>query len=349
MRSESESFFIRLLEAAGPSGGEGAAARVWREYASGFGEATSDAMGSSYVSAGDGAPTIAVFGHIDEIGLAIVYIDDDGYLWFSSVGGWVPTVLVAQRVRVLTKDGPVVGVIGQKPPHLTDAEERKIAPKLKELWIDIGAADGEAARKLVGIGDLAVLEQPVLRLQGQRLASRAVDDRTGAFVAAESVRLYAESPGPGKLVGVASVQEETNFGGAHTAGYAIAPDAAIVVDVTHCSDYSGVKKTEIGDVRLSRGPVINRGSGVHSALTELAIETARAEGIPFQVEAAMGRTYTDADAVALSRAGVPCSVVSIPNRYMHSPNEIVDLDDLEATAALVAAIARRLERVPELS
>ena len=215
----------------------------------------------------------------------------------------MPTVLVAQRVRVLTKDGPVVGVIGQKPPHLTDAEERKIAPKLKELWIDIGAADGEEARKLVGIGDLAVLEQPVMRLQGQRLASRAVDDRTGAFVAAESVRLYADSPGPGKLVGVASVQEETNFGGAHTAGYAIAPDAAIVVDVTHCSDYSGVKKTEVGDVRLSRGPVINRGSGVHSALTEFAIETARAEGIPFQVEAAMGRTYTDADAVALSRAG----------------------------------------------
>jgi endoglucanase len=168
-------------------------------------------------------------------------------------------------------------------------------------------------------------------------------------VAAEAVRLYAEKPGSGKLVGIASVQEETNFGGAYTAGYAVAPDAAIVVDVTHCSDYTGVKKTEIGDVRLSRGPVVNRGSGVHSAMTEYAIETAQAEGIPFQVEAAMGRTYTDADAVALGRAGVPCAVISIPNRYMHSPNEIVDLDDLEATAALVAAMARRMKQVPELS
>src|SRR5205814_10387087 len=142
------------LEAPGPSGDERAAALVWQRYASGFGDATADALGSRYVSAGNGEPTIAVFGHIDEIGLAIVHVDDDGYLWFSAVGGWIPTVLVAQRVRVLTSDGPVVGVIGQKPPHLTEPEERKQAPKLTSLWIDIGAGDGDEARERVGIGDL---------------------------------------------------------------------------------------------------------------------------------------------------------------------------------------------------
>jgi putative aminopeptidase FrvX len=349
MRPESESFFIDLLEAAGPSGDERAPARVWRDYTTNFATVSSDAMGSSFAAVGDGKPTVAVFGHADEIGLVIVHVDDDGYLWFAAVGGWIASVLVGQRIRVLTRNGPVVGVIGQKPPHLTEPDERQKMAKLHALWIDIGAPDGDAARAVVRVGDLAVVEQPVLRLQGARLASRAVDNRSGTFVAAEAARLYAESPGPGRLVGVACVQEETTFAGAYTSAFGLAPDAAVVVDVTHCSDYSGVEKTRIGDVRLGRGPVVNRGAGVHSALTDLAIDTAEAEQIPVQLEAASGKTYTDADAVSLTRAGVPTCVISVPNRYMHSPNEIVDLGDLEATAALVAAICRRLASVPELS
>ena len=349
MRAESESFFVDLLEAAGPSGDERAPARVWRSYTSTFAEVSSDAMGSSFAAVGDGSPTVAVFGHTDEIGFVIVHIDDDGYLWFAPVGGWIASVVVGQRIRVLTRGGPVVGVIGQKPPHLTEQEERQKMPKLQGLWIDIGATGGDQARELVGIGDLAVVEQPVLRLQSGRLASRAVDNRAGAFVAAEAARLYGERPGPGRLVGVASIQEETNFGGAYTAAYGLAPDVAVVVDVTHCSDYMGVEKTRIGDVRLGRGPVINRGSGVHHGMTELAIDAAREDGIPVQIEAATGRTFTDADAVSLTRAGVPSCVISVPNRYMHSPNEIVDLGDLEATAALVAAIARRVQAVPALT
>ncbi len=350
MRTDSKTFFTDLLDAAGPSGDERAATRVWRSYAEQFAEVTTDPMGSSSAVANPGAtPVIGVFGHVDEIGLVVVHIDDDGYLWFAAVGGWTPSVLVAQRIRVLTKNGPVIGAIGKKPPHLMDADDKQQRDKLSDMWIDIGAADGAAARELVGIGDLAVIEQPSAMLQGERIVSRAVDNRSGAFVAAESVRLYAESPGTASLVGVASVQEETSFAGAFTAAYGLAPTAAIVVDVTHASDYPGIEKTRVGDIRLGKGPVINRGAGVHTTLTELAVEAAIAEGIPYQVEAATGSTATDADAVSVTRAGVPSAVISVPNRYMHSPNEIIDLGDLEATAALVAAIARRFESVPPLT
>jgi endoglucanase len=161
-----------------------------------------------------------------------------------------------------------------------------------------------------------------------------------------AARLYAETPGAARLVGVACIQEEINFAGAYTTAFGLAPDAAVVVDVTHCSDYSGVEKTRVGDIRMGAGPVIDRGAGVHAGMVELASEVAVAEGIPFQFEASSGRTGTDADAVQLTRSGVPSCVISVPNRYMHSPNEVVDLDDLEATARLVAAIARRLDQVP---
>jgi putative aminopeptidase FrvX len=350
MRTESQTFFTDLLDAAGPSGDERAATRVWRRYAEQFAEVKTDSLGSTTAAANPGGtPVIGVFGHIDEIGLVIVHIDDEGYLWFAGVGGWTATVLLGQRIRVLTKSGPVIGAIGKKPPHLLNDWDKQRGDKIDTMWIDIGAADGDAARKIVRVGDLAVIEQPAVPILGDRLVSRAVDNRAGAFVAAESVRLYAESPGTASLVGVASVQEETSFGGAFTAGYGIAPAAAIVVDVTHASDYPGIEKTRVGDVTLGGGPAISRGSGVHATLTELAIEAAEAEGIPYQLEASSGATHTDADAVSLTRAGVPSAVISVPNRYMHSPNEIVDLNDLEATAKLVAAIARRLDAVPPLT
>lgn len=349
VRPESERFFVDLLEAAGPAGDEREAARVWREYAGGFSDVRHDPLGSSFATTGSGSLSMAVFGHIDEIGLVVVHVDDNGYLWVSAVGGWVPNVLLGQRIRVLARDGPVVGVVGQKPPHLLDREERERPVKIEGLWIDIGAADGDAARARVRVGDLAVVEQPVLRLAGARLASRAVDNRSGAFVAVESVRLLAEQAGSATVTGVGCVQEEVTFAGAYTSAFGLDPDVAVVVDVTHCSDYPGVEKTRVGDIRLGHGPVINRGAGAHQGMTDLAIEAAEAEGLSYQMEAVAGKTYTDADAVSLTRAGIPTAVISVPNRYMHSPNEVIDLDDLEATAALVAAIGRRLESVPELS
>jgi endoglucanase len=287
-----------------------------------------------------------VMGHIDEIGLVITHVDDEGFAWFAPVGGWDPEVLVGQRARVLAKDGPVAGVVGKKSRHLQEGDERTTQTKIDQMWIDIGAASGEEARKVVHTGDLAVLEQPALPLQGTRMASRAVDNRAGAWVAAEAVRLYAEQPGSCKFTAVASVSEETSFAGAHTTSFALAPDAAIAVDVTNATDYPSVSKQKYGHVQIGKGPGLSRGAAVHPLMFEMLIETAEQAGIPYQVEPANGHTWTDADAIFLSRAGVPSVVVSIPLRYMHSPNELLDLEDLQACAELVAAFARRFEGLP---
>jgi putative aminopeptidase FrvX len=347
MRQASRDFFLSLLDAAGPSGDERAAARVWREYASGFASVETDPLGSSQATVNSaGERTVVVMGHIDEIGLAVTHVDDEGYLWFDGVGGWTPSVLVGQRIRILAKDGPIVGVIGKKATHLLDEEERKKPIKLDQLWIDIGAGGGDDARARVRPGDLAVVEQPVVELANGRLASRAMDNRAGAFVAAESARHYAENPGSWRFVGVASVAEEISFAGAHTSAYALAPQAAIAIDVTHTSDYPSVTKNKIGDIKLGAGPVIERGSGVHPAFAEMVADVAAAEGIPHQFGASAGSTWTDADAVHRSRGGVATCLVSVPNRYMHSPNEVIELADLEATARLVAAVARNLDSVP---
>jgi endoglucanase len=350
VRADSETFFRDLLEAAGPSGDEREAAAVWRRYASGFADVHGDALGSCYATVNpDGKQSVAVLGHIDEIGLVVTHIDDEGYLWFRGVGGWVAAVLVAQRVRILAKGGPITGVVGQKAPHLTDQEERDKPLKVDQLWIDIGAADGDDARSRVQVGDLAVLEVPIVDLAGSRIASRAVDNRAGAFVAAEAARLYAEKPGSWKLVGVGSVGEETSFSGAYTSAFGLDPDAALIIDVTHTSDQPNVPKRKVGEIKLGGGPVIERGSGVHPVMFDLIGEVAKAEGIPVQFGASSGSTGTDADAVKLSRAGIRCGVVSVPNRYMHSPNEIIDLDDLEAVATLIAAVSRRLDDLPAIS
>jgi putative aminopeptidase FrvX len=347
MRDESMAFFERLVAAAGPSGDERLAARVWRDYTSGFADTRNDAMGSSIATAnGDGAPAVAVFGHVDEIALVLNHIDDDGFCWFGTVGGWDPEVLVGQRLRILGIEGEVTGVIGKKARHHQDAEDREKPSKIRDLWIDIGATSRDDAAGLVRVGDLAVLDQPFVRLANGRIATRAADNRCGAFVAAEAVRLYSEQGGAASLSGVASVGEETAFTGAYTAGYSVAPDVAIAVDVTNATDYPSTSKQQYGHVQLGKGPTLSRGSGVHPVVFEGLLETAEAEGIPVQVEPSGGSTATDLDAVSVTRAGVPGMVVSIPLRHMHSPNELLDPGDLEACAALVAAYARRLTAAP---
>lgn len=349
MREESTQFFRRLLEAPGPSGDERAPARAWRGYAGDFADVRADALGSSFAVVNEGgSPHLAVFGHIDEIGLVVTHVDDEGFVWFERVGGWDAQVLVGQRVRILGRQGAVTGVVGKKAIHLMEQEDREKASRIRDLWIDVGAADGDDARGRVRSGDLAVLEQPILELGAHRLASRATDNRSGAFVAVEAARLYAAEPGRARFTAVASVQEETSFAGARTGAFSARPDIAIAVDVTHTTDYPESDKRRGSDIKLGGGPSLARGAGVHPAVFELLTETAEAEGMPYQVDWAGGSTGTDADAVHLTRSGIPTAVVSVPNRYMHSPSEIVDLRDLEAAARLVAAFARRLEAVPEL-
>jgi endoglucanase len=346
-----------LLTARGPSGYERVPAAVWRDGAAAFAEVRSDPVGTPCAivpakrsRSRAAARRLLVMGHIDEIGLIVSHIDDDGFLWFQGVGGWDPQILVGQRVVLDTRQGPVKGVIGKKPIHLLRDEERKKPAEVRELHIDVGARDGEQARSMVRVGDVAVIDADPVELPGGRLVSRALDNRLGSFVALEAARLVAEAGGAEwELAAVAAVQEETTFGGSRTSAFALEPDAAVVVDVTHATDAPGIDIKEIGKHELGSGPVISRGSTLNESVFERLHAAAEAEGIPFTLEVTARATGTDADAVHLSRGGVPTGLVSIPVRYMHSPVEVVQLDDVHAAARLIAAFAVRLERAAALA
>jgi putative aminopeptidase FrvX len=341
-----------LLAARGPSGYETAPAAVWRAGAEAFGARVStDVVGtpSALVSArgggAQGTRRLMVMGHIDEIGLIVTHIDDEGYLWFREVGGWDAQILVGQRVVIATRGGELAGVIGKKPIHLLRDEDRKKVAEVRDLHIDIGVKDGKEARGVVRVGDVAVIDGEPLQLPNGRLASRALDNRLGSFVALEAARLVAEAGGGSEweLVAVAAAQEETTFGGSRTSAFSLEPHAAVVVDVTHATDAPGIDVKEAGKHELGSGPVISRGSTLNPRLFELLHDTAEGEGIPFTVEASGRNTGTDADAVHLSRGGVATALVSIPLRYMHSPVELVELRDVHACARLIAAAALRLD------
>ncbi len=335
-----------LLAAAGPSGYEVAPAAAWRSAAAAFAEQVeADTLGSSTarVPGRSSQRRLAIVGHIDEIGLIVTHIDDDGFLWFRTVGGWDAQVLLGQRVRIATAEGSTVGVIGRKAVHLLREEERKQTPEVRDLHIDIGAADGDDARSLVRPGDVAVIDVEPVTLAAGRVSSRALDNRLGSYVALEAARLVSEAGGAEwEVVAVAAAQEEITFGGSRTVANALRPDVAIVVDVTHATDTPGADPKASGAHALGSGAVIARGSILHPRVSELLQEAATAESIPFTIEASGRNTGTDADAIHLSRTGVPTALVSIPLRYMHSPVEVVQLDDVEACARLIAAFAQRL-------
>jgi endoglucanase len=338
---------MQLLSAPGPSGHESAPAKVWREYCSSFAaDVGGDRVGSSFARVpGTGTgPRLVVVGHIDEIGLHVSHIDDDGYLRFGQVGGWDPGVLIGQRVRLQTREGDLPGVIGRKPIHLLKDEDRKKVPELKELHIDIGARDADEARKLVRIGDVAVIDAEPVVFRHDRVVSRSLDNRVGCYVAAEAARLVAKAGGaPGDVLALAVTQEETTFAGARTSAFAHEPDIAVVVDLTFATDQPGVELGPITKHPLDSGPVIARGTSLHPTVFERLYEAAEAEGIPFTLESLGKGTGTDADAIHFSRAGVATGLVSIPCRYMHSPVEMVSVADVDAAARLIAAFARRLE------
>jgi endoglucanase len=335
----------KLLTAPGPSGYERAAAAVFRDAASAFAEVTHDTVGSTVarVKGTSGGPLLAVIGHIDEIGLIVHHVDDEGFLWFGGVGGWDPIILVGQRVEIATRDGAVHGVVGKKPIHLLKDEERKQVPELRHLHIDIGAAGGEEARGRVRIGDVAVIAGEPLEYPNGRIVSRSMDNRLGCYVAYEVVRLVAEAGGaPGDVAGVAVTQEEITFAGARTTAFSLEPDVAIVVDVTFATDPPGSEEKELGSHKLGSGPALTRGSTLDPQVFELLHAAGEEAGIPFTVSASARYTGTDADAVHISRGGVPTGVVSIPLRYMHSPVEMVQLADVDATVKLIAAFAHKL-------
>jgi putative aminopeptidase FrvX len=347
--TETPALLDRLLRTAAPSGYEEPAAALWREAAS-FAELSSDGLGSSIARVGDAAPLLAVVGHIDEIGLLITHIDEKGFLWFAPIGGWDPQILVGQRVELRTRNGAIPGVVGRKPIHLLDPDQRKKVVELKELHIDIGAADRDAAVELVRVGDPVVIATEPVRAMGDRLVSRSMDNRLGAYVALEALRRCNERGGlEGSFAAVAAVQEEIGLFGARTAAFEVHPDVAIAVDVTHATDAPGVNEKEIGSHPLGSGPAIGRGSTLSPKVFELLIKAAEEAGVTHTVSASGRGTSTDADVLQISRSGIPTGLVSIPLRYMHSPVEMVDLADVEAAVELIAAFALSLVEGVDLS
>ncbi|MEA2295645.1 MAG: hypothetical protein QOE86_3284 [Solirubrobacteraceae bacterium] len=337
-----------LLTTPGPSGHEAQVAAAFREACAAVAdvvEATTDHVGSTVgrlPGTGDGLGT-AIVGHIDEIGIAVSHIDDQGFLWFLGVGGWDPIILVGQRVELLTRNGPIPGLIGKKPIHLMQDEDRKRVPKLTDLHIDIGARDGDEAREMVRIGDVGVIAGEPVELPNGRLASRSMDNRLGCWVAYEAMRLVHEGGGAaGDTYACAVTQEEITFQGAITTMFGLQPDVALAIDVTHATDAPGIDEKDNGRHHFGSGPAIVRGASLSPVVFELLVEAAEAEGIPYTLEATARSTGTDADAIVSSRAGIPTGCIGIPLRYMHSPVELVELDDLQNTARLCAAFVKRL-------
>ncbi|MHB1324108.1 MAG: M42 family metallopeptidase [Coriobacteriia bacterium] len=346
MRAESFDFFKTLIEAPSPSGYEQPAAKVFREYMQPIAdEVTTDVMGSVHalLKGTAGGPSVMLAGHIDEIGFMVTYITEEGYCAFAPIGGHDPQILPGMRVDVHTKDGVLLGVLGRLPIHLLEDEERKAVVKMHKMFIDLGMKS-EDVKKRVRIGDPVTYGVGVETFGEGMAVSRAFDDKMGAYICAEALRLVKEAgDATWDLIAAATVQEEIGLRGGTTSAYSQDPMVGIAVEVTHATDYLDVDKRKFGEVKCGGGPVIARGANVNPCVFERLVQAAEAEKIPYQVEGAPRGTGTDANAIQLSRGGKAAALVSVPLRYMHTPTEVLALADVENTAKLLAAFVRGLD------
>jgi putative aminopeptidase FrvX len=325
-----------LLRAHGPTGHEHLAYDAVREGVADVAEIETDAIGNLVArraGSGDG-PLLALFAHLDVIGLAVAHVPDDALIPVHTLGGWRAAIAYGQRVEISTANGPVLGVVARRTK-----DDEKI--EWSQLYVDIGARDGEEARTLVAPGDPIVIAAPPVELAGGRIASRSLDNRTSVYVALEALRRLAAETVAADVAVVAGAHEEIGAAGAAAAAHRLRPEVGIAIDVTYATDVPAEDPNKAGDNRLGGGPSIFRGPQVSPLVFDALVEAARAEGIAYTVETG-SRTFTDADRTFASREGIPTGVVSIPLRYMHSPIEIVELADLDACVQLVVAFAKRL-------
>ncbi len=347
MNERSLRFLEDLVNTPTPSGFEAPGQKLWLKYAAEFAETvSSDAYGNAVATFNPGgSPRLMIVGHGDEIGLMVSYISSEGYLYFRSIGGVFPGILKAQRVTIHTASGPVTGVIGSVPPHLMDKNEDEKKSKISDLFIDIGVSSREEAAKLVRIGYPITLTDTFAKLNEDILIARAFDNRVGSWIAAETLRLLKESSKPcsAEVNAVSSVMEEIGCRGAQQIAYSLKPDVALVTDVTHATDYPGISLTQHGEIHLGKGPSLTRGACNHPKVFERLDQVSRELGIPVQYEATSRTSGTDTDVIFVSRGGIPSGLVSLPNRYMHSPVEMIHLKDLEAIPQIFAAFAQSLQ------
>jgi putative aminopeptidase FrvX len=344
VRPQSREFLDALMEAPSPSGYEGPARKVFREYVEPYvDEVLADPHGNVIAALNpEGRPRLMLAGHIDEIGFLVQYVSDEGYIHFSMVGGVDTSLVASHQVTIWTAKGPIGGVVGKMPIHLMDRESRGKKVEMHKLWIDIGARNKADALKKVRIGDSITFSQGMMSLQHGLVAARGFDDKIGVFVVAETLRLLARKKIKAAVFGVATVQEELGLRGARTSAYGIAPDLGIAIDVDFATDFPGMEKAKIGEVSLGKGPVIVRGANINPILGERIIKTADKHRIPYQMSAEPRATGTDANAIQITRAGTAAALIGIPNRYMHTPVEVVALKDAENAAKLLAKFAAEL-------
>jgi endoglucanase len=344
-------FLKRILATPSPSGYEAAVQQVVRDYVAAFADqVTTDLHGNVIAARNPGGPLrIMLAGHCDQIGLIVQHIDDEGFLYVQPIGGWDPEVLIGQRMTVWTAGGPIPGVIARKPIHLLTEEERKQVPKMKDLWLDIGASDEEDARKAVRIGDAVTVELQFSELRNGKAAASAMDDKAGLWVVVEALRRVDAGKLRCSVYAVSTVQEELGLRGARTSAFGIDPQVGVAVDVTHATDCPTVEKKEEGDVRLGRGPVIHRGPNMNPKVVERLLAAADGHQIAYQLAASGKATGTDANAIQINRAGVAAGLISIPNRYMHSPVETISLDDIDRAADLLARFVEEFAPDAELT
>ncbi|MCW2924592.1 MAG: endoglucanase [Thermoleophilia bacterium] len=324
-------FLLRLLDTPAPSGFEEPAAEAVVEYATPWAdEVRVDAIGNVHVTVNKGAdgPRVMLSGHIDEIGFIVTKVDDKGLVRFDQVGGWDLSVPVGQRVRILTRDGVVIGTVGKLAPH--QMRDRAKAPTLKDIWIDVGVATADEAKALVRIGDPIVIDASPHVFPNRRVMSRSVDDRIGAFIALETAR---RAKGAGvEVVAMCATREEIGCVGAMPGTYGADPDEAIAIDVTWTSDVPG-DHGEDSDV--GKGPAVTFGAATRTRISRELVAVAEEAEIDIQIVASGRYTATDADTIVRAGRGVPVGVVSIPTRYLHSPGELFALEDAEAAIDLL--------------
>lgn len=346
MDSAAKEFLVKILETPSPSGYEVPVQNIVREYAGKFAdEVHTDLHGNVIASCNPGADLRVMYaGHADQIGLLVTFIDENGFIYTNTIGGWDPQQLIGQRMTIYTTDGPVPAVIARKPIHLLDETERKQVVKTKELWLDIGAKDQQEAQSVVAIGDPVTLELGYQEMRNNMANSPGMDDKTGLWVCVEAVRRAKERGGLKVALHVAStVQEEIGLRGATTSAYGVNPHVGIAVDVTHATDCPTVEKFQEGDIKLGGGPVAYRGANMNPVVVEHLKAAAEKADIPLQWSAIGRGTGTDANAMQLARGGVATGLISVPNRYMHSAVEMISLDDLDQCADLLAEFALGIE------
>ena len=353
MRKESYDFLKVIQETPSPSGFEQPVQRLVRKHMKPFADSiATDVHGNVIVALNPrGSPRVMLAGHCDQIGMMVKYIDDNGYIFFATIGSLDPSILPGSRVVVHAKHGPIHGVIGRKPVHILKPEERGAKSEVRDLWVDIGVKGKKETEQVVSVGDPITFHLEMIHLAGDLVTAPAFDNKCGTFVVMEALRLCSIRKIPCALFAVSTVQEELGLRGARTACFGVDPQVGIAVDVTHATDYPDIDKRVNGDINIGAGPAISTGANVNPPLEALLVKAAKSKRIPHQTEAAPGGTPTDANVIQLTRSGVAAALVSIPNRYMHTPVEIVSLSDLESAAKLiaetVALIDRRVSFIPE--